>query len=96
MIATDVKDPIHIPISEAGHAKEYLARGSVDVDRKGLAVPICPLCLRIGLQIEMGIVGSGDLIGIEAVVADEPVGLVETMLANQGCRSEGEAETALG
>ena len=61
-----------------------------------LGVGASPGGLGVFGEGEVGVGVGGELGGLEAVEADEPVGLVEAVLADEGGGLEGEAGVGLG
>ena len=94
VILADAKDALDVSITEARDAQHRFTRCGIDVDGEGFRVTARPLSLGVDLEIEEGIFRPGDLRGVEAVEADEPVGLIETMLAHEG--SGGERKARVG
>ncbi len=66
-----------------GHAQQVFAAGAVDVEREALAVAQRPGELRIHVQRQHAVIVIDDLVGVEAVEAHQPVGLIQPMLADQ-------------
>src|SRR5688500_4049885 len=69
--------------AQSRHTQQRFARGAIDVDRKQLAMPQSPCELGIDLQIEHAVGPDEQLLGIEPVEAQQPIALIETMLAQQ-------------
>ncbi len=70
--------------AEARHPQQVLAVGRVDVDGEPVAVGQGPGGLGVDREVEHAAdVGAGDLLHPEAVEAQQPVGLVEPVLAHQ-------------
>ena len=76
--AADGADP------DAGDAEEIVLGGAVDVDGEGGAVAQGPREFGIEIEVEGGVLFVGDFGDGVAVEAQEPVGLVESVLANEG------------
>ena len=69
---------------EPRHPQEHFALGAIHVDREAMAVLERPGELRIDLEVEHAVLGNArDLLRVEGVMAQEPVGLVEPVLALQ-------------
>ena len=66
------------------HAQQVLAVGRVDVDGKPVAIGECPGGLGVDGEVEHAAhVGAGDLLHTETVKAQQPVRLIEPVLAHQ-------------
>ena len=83
-VATGAEDALHIADAEAGDAEEQFAGGFVDVDREGLAVAESPGEFGVECEVEIGSGGRGDFVDFEIVEAEEPIGLVEAVFADEG------------
>ena len=77
---TDELRPAH---ADAGHAQKGLQRRAVHLHGKEVQVVQSPVRLRIDIGGEEGVLLVDDLAHVEAVEAQEPVGLVEAVLAVQ-------------
>jgi hypothetical protein len=90
-------DPVDGPLAEARDAQQELARRRIDVDREPVAVLQRPGELRVGLEVEHAALAAlRDLVDGEAVVAQQPVGLVEPVLALERRRLQGQERRGLG
>ena len=79
-----VQDAVDGDGAEAGDAEEFEPLGAVDVDREPLGVALGPQGLRVGREREVAVGSpSGISSAVEAVLAQEPVGLVQAVLAGQ-------------
>ena len=81
--------------AEAGHAQQALAARPVDVDGKALGMRQRPGQLRIDGERQHAVLGD-DLVLVEAVEAQQPVGLVEPVFAHQRRRRAGSRWLACG
>ena len=88
--APDCYDAFHIPNAKAGNSQQRFLTRFVHVDRKEFTIAESPRELWIFIQGEIAIIGCRQLIGFETVEAQEPVGLVESMLPDQGYLGCGE------
>ena len=71
-------------------AQQRLARRAVDVDRKEATVAQRPGELGIAVEVEHAVpVRVEDFLCVETVVAHQPVGLIEPVLAHQGRPAQG-------
>ena len=76
--------------AEARHAQQQLARGAVEVDRKALRVRQRPRSLGIEVKRQHAAGLRRNLVGGKAIEAQQPVGLVQPVLAQQRRRLRGQ------
>ena len=74
-------DRARSPHSDARHAQQRLERGRVHFHGKEVQVVDGPVRLRIEVEVEEGVLLVDDLGDVEAIEAQQPVGLVEPVLA---------------
>ena len=74
-------DEIRSAHADAGHAQQRLERSGVHLHGEEVQVVDGPVRLRVEVGIEEGVVLVDDLGDVEAVEAQQPVGLVQPMLA---------------
>ncbi len=96
MVLADAEDALYVSIADAGDAEEGFAWRGVDVDREELGMGFRPGGLWVFGEGERGIFFGGKFGCGEAVEAHEPVGLVEAMLADEGCGLERKASVGGG
>lgn len=79
----DVQDTVHRHGAEAGDAKQFVPLGPVDIQREPFRMAPGPDLFRVRLQREAAVRLEGNLVVLEAILADEPVHLVEAVFARQ-------------
>ena len=62
--------------AEAGHAEQHLVIRRVDIHREDFGMPQRPCQLRVHLQVEVRVRIIHDLLHLEMVEPQQPVGLV--------------------
>src|SRR5690606_1502887 len=83
--------------TKAGNPQQHFAVGAVDVDRKAMALLERPGEFGIDGEVEQTPFPARHNFGhVEAIKADQPVGLIEAVLAHQGWWLERQARTGIG
>lgn len=77
------EDAFHAAEAESGDAQEGFAVGGVDLDGEVFGVSEGPGGLGVEAEVEHGVVWVEELVDAEPVEADEPVGLVEAVFAQE-------------
>ena len=70
--------------ADAWDAQDALIVVAIDIHRKGFGVAQCPREFGIDVEVKVRMLVVHELIGAELVEAHEPVGLIETVLTNEG------------
>ena len=74
----------------ARHAEEQMARRLIQIDRKQCSMAQSPGEFRIDRKVEVWCLIRGQLMGGEAIKADQPIGLIKTMFPNEWRRLQGQ------
>ena len=82
--ATRIDDEDGALDTNAGHTKDVLVGGFVDVNREELGMAQGPAELGVDVEVEVGVLVVDNLIDTELIEAHKPVGLIESVLAHQG------------
>ena len=83
VMPANLQESRHGSPAESRHSQEFFTGCAVDVNRERFQVTHCPRQLGIGAQIEVRRRCRGEFVNIEPVAAEQPVGLVEAMFADQ-------------
>ncbi len=89
--------PLHVAHAQPGHAQQQFLRRAVQIHRETLGVADRPGHLRVDVQVQHAVLGGvGDLLHAIAVETQQPVGLVQAVLALQGWRLQGQLAAGIG
>ena len=97
VVTARLEDAVDPGDAQPRDAEQQVPVGAVDVDRETRAVLQRPGELGIEPQIELAALPAGDDLGhVELVEADQPVGLVEPVLAEQWRRRQRQLRAGVG
>ena len=81
---THREKPLDVAHAKPGDAEQRRAFGDVDIDGKPIAMRKRPAELRIDVEVELATLEWGrDLVGVEAVVLEQPIRLVQPVFTNE-------------
>ena len=98
-LAARIHDALDVACAQPGYAQQHLARRRVEVDREAIRVAQRPCQLGVDVQVEHAALPRNvchDFLHVEPVEPQQPVGLVQAVLAQQRRRAQRQLGGGIG
>jgi hypothetical protein len=83
-VSAGAQDSVDVADAEPWNAEEHFTGSTVHIDGEAFLMAEGPGEFGVEGEIEVGLSGTGDFIDLESVEAQEPIGLIEPVLADEG------------